>query len=217
MAILIAQFLCGLATVTSASRMLFAFSRDGGLPVGSAALAKVSPTWRTPVDAIWTAAILEMLFVLLAQFISVGGTNIYTIVVNSHRWSSCSCRSPCRSCSACWPSARRNGPSWVRGTWALGCSSCSARLSIIGMIVIFYIAIQPPNDKVLYITIGFIVLTAVLWFGFENRRFQGPPIGDQIAKRQAAITAAEAGRRRNRPLTLTHHDHGRLRAGHGFV
>ena len=44
LAILISQFLCGLATVTSASRMLFAFSRDGGMPVGSAALAKVSPT-----------------------------------------------------------------------------------------------------------------------------------------------------------------------------
>ncbi|TIU39343.1 MAG: amino acid permease, partial [Mesorhizobium sp.] len=64
-------------------------------------------------------------------------------------------------------------------------------LSIIGMAIIFYIAVQPPNDKVLYITIGFIILTAVLWFGFENRRFQGPPIGEQIAARQAAIKAAE--------------------------
>ena len=30
--IAIAQYLCGLATVTSASRMAFAFARDGGLP-----------------------------------------------------------------------------------------------------------------------------------------------------------------------------------------
>ncbi|TIU09917.1 MAG: amino acid permease, partial [Mesorhizobium sp.] len=65
LAILIAQFLCGLATVTSAS------------------LAKVSPAWRTPVNAIWTAAVLEIIYVFLAQFISIGGTNIYTIVVNS--------------------------------------------------------------------------------------------------------------------------------------
>ena len=41
--VFVAQLLCGLATVTSASRMIFAFSRDGGLP-GSKALAKVSPT-----------------------------------------------------------------------------------------------------------------------------------------------------------------------------
>ena len=54
--VFVSQLLCGLATVTSASRMIFAFSRDGGLP-GSKALAKVSPKHRTPVAAIWTAAI----------------------------------------------------------------------------------------------------------------------------------------------------------------
>ncbi len=32
LAIVVAQYLCGLATVTSASRMAFAFARDGGLP-----------------------------------------------------------------------------------------------------------------------------------------------------------------------------------------
>ena len=52
--IFIAQLLCGLATVTSASRMLFAFSRDDGMPFGSKALATVSPKYRTPVNAIWT-------------------------------------------------------------------------------------------------------------------------------------------------------------------
>ncbi len=36
-AIFVAQILCGLATVTSASRMIFAFSRDGGLPFSKAA------------------------------------------------------------------------------------------------------------------------------------------------------------------------------------
>ena len=59
LAIFIAQWLCGLATVTSVSRMIFAFSRDDGLPVGSKALAKVSPTYRTPVAAIWTGSILR--------------------------------------------------------------------------------------------------------------------------------------------------------------
>jgi amino acid transporter len=39
--ILITQLLCGLATVTSASRMLFAFSRDDGVPGVSKALATV--------------------------------------------------------------------------------------------------------------------------------------------------------------------------------
>ena len=42
------------------------------------------------------------------------------------------------------------------------------------------------------ITIGFLVLTAIVWIAFERNRFQGPPIGDVIAKRQAEIKAAEA-------------------------
>ena len=66
-----------------------------------------------------------------------------------------------------------------------------AVLSILSMILIFVIGIQPPNDWALYITVGFFILTAIVWFAFENRRFQGPPIGDMIAKRQAAIAAAE--------------------------
>ena len=65
-------------------------------------------------------------------------------------------------------------------------------LVIISMILIFIIGIQPPNQWALYITIGFVVVTAVIWFAFENKRFQGPPVGDIIKKRQAEIAAAEA-------------------------
>jgi amino acid transporter len=79
--VFVAQLLCGLATVTSASRMIFAFSRDCGLP-GSATLAKVSPKYRTPVAAIWTAAALSVLFVWGASLVSIAGTSAYTIVVS---------------------------------------------------------------------------------------------------------------------------------------
>ena len=66
-----------------------------------------------------------------------------------------------------------------------------AVLSVLSMILIFILGIQPPNDKALWIVIGFFVLTAVVWFGFEQRRFKGPPLGDIIAARQAAIAEAE--------------------------
>jgi hypothetical protein len=59
------------------------------------------------------------------------------------------------------------------------------------MVLIFVIGIQPPNDWALYITVGFFILTGIVWFAFENRRFQGPPIGELIAERQALIRAAE--------------------------
>ena len=190
-AILVSQLLCGLATVTSASRMLFAFSRDGGLPVGSAALARVSPSFRTPVTAIWTAAIFEIIYVFAAQFISIGGTNIYTIVVNSTLiFLFMSFAIPLTAGMIAY-----GGPKWPNpGPWSMGAGlyKLMSFLSIIGMVIIFYIAIQPPNDKVLYIVVGFVILALIVWVLFENRRFMGPPIGEAaIAKRKVAIAAAE--------------------------
>src|SRR5262249_31707769 len=65
-AIALAQYLCGLATVTSASRMAFAFARDGGLP-GSRWLRRVHARWKTPVHAIWTVSLAAVLFTLWAE------------------------------------------------------------------------------------------------------------------------------------------------------
>jgi amino acid transporter len=189
--IFVTQFLCGLATVTSASRMLFAFSRDGGMPVGSAALATVSTQWRTPVNAIWTATALCIIYVLLAQFISVGGTNIYTIVVNSTLvFLFLSFIIPLVLGMLAYGTAKWPKP----GPWAMsgGLYKLVTVLAMIGMVIIFYIAIQPPNDKVLWIVIGIVALLVVLWFGVENRRFKGPPVGDEIKRRQAEIAKKEA-------------------------
>ena len=55
--IVAAQYLCGLATVTSASRVAFAFARDGGLPF-SKQLARVSDRYKTPMVAIWSVGVL---------------------------------------------------------------------------------------------------------------------------------------------------------------
>lgn len=189
--ILIAQLLCGLATVTSASRMLFAFSRDDGMPFGSKALATVSPKYRTPVNAIWTATFLCLIYVFAAQFISIGGTNIYTIVVNStliFLFLSFTVPLVCGAFAF-------GGPKWpMPGPWAMsaGLYRLVTLLAVVGMFIIFYIAIQPPNDYVFEIVIGFLVLALILWVTVENRRFEGPPTGDRIAARKAAIAAAEA-------------------------
>ena len=43
----------------------------------------------------------------------------------------------------------------------------------------------------LWITLALLVLTAIIWYLFENERFEGPSIGDMIKKRQAEILAAE--------------------------
>jgi hypothetical protein len=90
------------------------------------------------------------------------------------------------------------GPKWPRmGPWSMGHLGFSllAALSVLAMIVIFVIGVQPPNQLALNVTIGFLILTALIWFAFERRRFKGPPVGAAIAQRQAEIAAAEAALR----------------------
>lgn len=54
--VVIAQFFCGTASITSASRMMFAFSRDGAVP-GSRLWRRVSRN-RVPVNAVIAIAVL---------------------------------------------------------------------------------------------------------------------------------------------------------------
>jgi amino acid transporter len=189
--IFVSQLLCGLATVTSVSRMLYAFSRDGGIPGISGMLAKVSPTWRTPVNAIWAGSIFSVLFVWFTSSITIAGTPAYSIVV--------SCTVIFLFLSFALPILlgffAYGGPKWPNpGPWSMGgfMFRIVAILCMISMAVMFYAGIQPPNDWALPITVGFIVLSLLIWVLFENRRFKGPPIGDEIKRRAAEIRAAEA-------------------------
>ncbi len=177
--ILVAQYLCGLATVTSASRMIFAFSRDGGLPFSNV-LKKVSPTYRTPVAAIWVGAALAVLF--------TAETSVYSTIVSvTVIFLYISYGVPIALGLLAYKKT------WTKmGPWDLGDSfRIVAVLCILIDILIFYIGVQAPNDKALWITVIFAAVTLAVWFLLEQRRFQGPPMGEMIAKRQAEIKAAE--------------------------
>lgn len=201
----VSQLLCGLATVTSASRMIFAFSRDGGLP-GSVALAKVSPTYRTPVAAIWTAAILSVLFVWGSSVVSVAGTSAYTIVVScTVIFLFLSFTVPIVLGMLAWGT-----PKWDKmGPWNMGRGvfMLFAFLSIVSMILIFIIGVQPPNDWALYITVGFFILTAVVWFGFS---VASRGLRSATSSRRARRRSRRPNRRSARPpATDIDHNHGR--------
>lgn len=62
---LVAMWFCGLSSLTSASRTLYAFARDGGVPFSSF-ISKVS-TRMTPVGAIVTSAGVSLVFVLVSS------------------------------------------------------------------------------------------------------------------------------------------------------
>ncbi len=61
----VAQFFCGMASVTANSRMAYAFSRDGALP-GSRLWRKVNPRTGTPTNSIWLCVVCSAILVLPA-------------------------------------------------------------------------------------------------------------------------------------------------------
>jgi amino acid transporter len=66
----IAMWLCGLSSITSMSRMWFAFARDGGMP-GHTLLKQVHPRWRTPIWSIIVTCSLSVLLTIYATLYSV--------------------------------------------------------------------------------------------------------------------------------------------------
>jgi amino acid permease (GABA permease) len=56
----VAQFFCGMASVTANSRMTYAFSRDGALP-GSALWSRVNPRTGTPTNSVWLCTICALI------------------------------------------------------------------------------------------------------------------------------------------------------------
>jgi amino acid transporter/predicted flap endonuclease-1-like 5' DNA nuclease len=194
--IIIANFLCALAGVTSTSRMIYAFARDGGLPF-SDLLSSVSPEHRTPNAAIWFTFILTSILVMittpLGAFAALStGCAMYLYI------------------SYAMPIVAgffAEGKTWTEfGNFRLG--GLSKLFGIITMIGTVLVAIAGhafvPSISadaaagtgfvpgLIWYTLGFAAFLGLLWTLLENRRFKGPPMGAEIARRQAEIAAREA-------------------------
>ena len=193
--IIIANFLCALAAVTSTSRMIYAFARDGGLPA-SKLLASVSPTYRTPVWAIWFTALLSWILIVV------------TTPLNAFAALSTGC-AMYLYISYGMPIIAgmfAEGNSWTKfGSFRLGLlSRVFAFIVLLGTIAVTvaghaFVPSIPGTATTSYVpglwvySLGFVAILVALWFAIENRRFQGPPIGEAaIKKRQGEIAAAEA-------------------------
>jgi amino acid transporter len=75
-----AFFSCGLAIQAAAARLIFSYSRDHALPA-SASLSRVSPRFKTPVNALIVAAVLPALFAILARFTPTSNISIGFITI----------------------------------------------------------------------------------------------------------------------------------------
>jgi len=177
--IAVAQYLCGLATVTSASRMAYAFARDGGLPA-SGWLRRVCPRYRTPDVAIWTVAAAAVLFTLYTPVYSTI-TAVCTIFLYV---------------SYVLPTGLgflAHGRTWTQwGPWHLGAwFKPLAAISVIGCCGLIAIGMQPPNDKAVVVVVGGCLLLFVGWFARARRTFPGPPQGLLSQQRAHEIFVAE--------------------------
>jgi amino acid transporter len=160
--IVAAQYLCGLAALTSASRMTYAFARDGGLPMSNL-LRRVNPLTKSPSVAVWTTAISAALFTILVPYTTIAAVCVIFLYI-----------------SYVLPVVAgffAFGRSWTQmGPWHLGpWYRPLAILSALGCLFLILVGMQPPNQQAAWIVGVVVVLMTIIWFGLERRRFKGPP------------------------------------------
>jgi amino acid transporter len=181
--IVAANYLCGLACMTSTSRMMYAFARDGGLPL-SRHLRSVSPRWRTPIPAIWTTAALALASTLYAPAYSTLTTACVIFLYLSY----------------VMPTAvglRAYGRTWTKfGPFHLGGPLYRALggVSVAGGALLVWIGVQPPNEKALTVVAATATLLLAAWWLGVRRIFPGPPV-TRIADATATATATESAQR----------------------
>jgi amino acid transporter len=170
-----AMTFCGFSSIASAGRMLFAFSRDDGLP-GSGWLKKVSPRWRTPSNSVIAISTASWLLILIVYVLTkalggdplflIGGiTSVSTVLLY---W----------AYGVCIWLGMRGDQSWrERQTWSLGrWSRPLAWISVIWIVLfspvfLYSFALNPAS----WLIVGaFIVLLAIYYFAWARSRFRGP-------------------------------------------
>ena len=170
-----AMTFCGFSSIASAGRMLFAFSRDDGVP-GSGWLKKVSHRWRTPGNAVFAISLFSWLLILLIYVLTkmfggdplflIGGiTSVSTVLLY---W----------AYGVCIWLGMRGDQSWrQRQSWSLGrWSRPLAWLSVICIVLFSPVFLYPfaLNPASWMIVGAFLVLLLVYYFGWARGRFRGP-------------------------------------------
>jgi amino acid transporter len=179
--IVLANYVCGLACLTSTSRMMFAFSRDGGLP-GSRWLRKVSPTHGVPVIAIWAGAALTVACTLYTPAYSTLTTACVIFLYISY----------------VMPTAAgifAYGKTWkTMGPFDLGgpLYRLIGVIAVLGVAILIIAGVQPPNDAALPVTAITIVLLVVTWYGGIRKVFAGTPQPAQAEVDASGEAAAAA-------------------------
>jgi amino acid transporter len=158
-----AMWLCGLASMTSASRMVYAFARDGGLP-GHAFWARISPRFRTPANAIWGLfAFATLIAVLVKEYSAVLSIAVIALYISYGL----------PIAGRLWARLRDRGGEI--GPWTLGrFSTPVAAVAVLWIAAICVVFILPPNEQAGQMLAGVLGVLLLIWFGWSRRHFEGP-------------------------------------------
>jgi amino acid transporter len=168
---MIAQWFCGMASVTANSRMTYAFSRDGALP-GSRIWKKVNPRTGTPTNSIWLCVVLSTLLVLPSLWnttaylaaTSIAVIGLYVAYVAP-------------------VFLRRRNPDFKPGPWHLGkWSSLVGWVAIVWVILICILFVLPTASPVTATTFNYTIFAVLFvvgaatiwWFASARKWFTGP-------------------------------------------
>ncbi len=171
----IAMTFCGFSSIASAARMLYAFSRDDGVPM-SGWLKKVSVKYRTPANAVVTITaaswlLIALLYVLVKVaggdpfFLIAGVTGVSTVLLY---WA----YGVCILLGVIGDQSWRTERTWSLGGW----SKTLAWISVAWIIVIspLFLYPFPLNPAALTTVVGFLVLLLIYYFAWARTNFKGP-------------------------------------------
>ena len=188
--IVITNYICALAGLTSTSRMMYAFARDGGLPA-SGFLSHISTTYRTPTYAIWTGAVLAFVTSLtgiIGTALGLQGVDIFLVLATG-----CAVFLFISYAIPVLAGFLAEGKTWnEKGPFNLGrLSKPIALVAGLGVALLATTGFFPPNQPVFWLTLGMVIILPIVWFAGEKNRFRGVPQGEMIQERQKMIADLE--------------------------
>jgi amino acid transporter len=172
--IAIAMSFCGLSSVASAGRMMYAFSRDDGLP-GSGWLKKVSHRYRTPANSLTAIVIVSWLFTVAAFWVGAqggpGGGGIAIVIITAistiFLYAAYGVVIYLGATTQGWLSERV----WSLGRW----SKPIAWISVAWIVVLMVLFSWPTSGNISWpFMVGTVVLLLVYYFGYARTSFKGP-------------------------------------------
>ena len=165
--IAIAMWFCGLSAIASAGRMLFAFSRDDGVP-GSGWLKKVSRRYRTPANALAAIVVIAWLFSVAAFFVGRGvAVIIVTAISTIFLYAAYGVVIFLGATTQDWLQERV----WSLGRW----SKPIAWLAVFWIVVLMILFSFPTSGNISFPFMAAVVLFLLIYyFGWARRNFSGP-------------------------------------------